>query len=92
MFHVRSSSGFGDISQNVKGGATLCPPAARGLRCYAKEKVKVRSGHQRSSVGRGRRDTCFMSQFIHIIQKWYSFISDLGHLRQLLGRGQFKSG
>ena len=30
MFHVRSSSGFGDISQNVKGAA-LCPPAARGL-------------------------------------------------------------
>ena len=26
----RSSSGFGDILQNVKG-ATLCPPAARGL-------------------------------------------------------------
>ena len=31
-FDVRSSSGNGDISQNVKGGATLCPPpAARGL-------------------------------------------------------------
>ena len=30
-FHARSSSSFGDIAQNVKG-ATLCPPAARGIR------------------------------------------------------------
>ena len=34
----------------------------------AKVRVKVRSGHQRSSVGRCRCDTCFMGHFTHRTQ------------------------
>ena len=52
-FHVRSSSGFRNISQNVKG-ATLCPrppPAARGLmgsqRCHSPRHLTIRRGRRR---------------------------------------------
>ena len=62
-------------------------PAGHGLRRYAKVKVKVSSGHQISSVGRGRCEICFMGHLTHIIQ-WCSSISDLGHLGCLLGRGK----